>query len=1388
VAGGNDQGNAANQLFNPQGIWVDAVGNLYVTDSYNQRIQKWARGASSGTTVAGGNGIGNAANQFNFPLGVWVDAVGNVYVADNGNYRIQKWAPGASQGVTVAGGNGQGSAANQFYSVNDVAVDAAGNIYVADADNNRVQKWVPGATSGTTVASTASTVDQFFEPLGIFVDAAGNLYVADGSSSRILKFAPGASQGVIVAGGNKRGSAANQLSNPTSVWVDAMSNIYVADQLNHRIQKWTPGATSGTTVAGGNGPGDAANQLKGPEDVAVDAANNIYVSDPLNNRVQRFSPLVGPTISSLSASPNPVCVGGSVSFTATLGNATGAYNYTLTNGAGSAKQGTASTTAFSQSLTATGAGTQSFTLTVANGGNAATATASLTVTPQSQDYQPLVDLYNATSGPSWNRNDNWLTGCSPCGWYGVTCDGNGRVTGLDLSRNNLSGPLPASLGNLNNLQSLDLSQNALTGPIPASLGNLTRLQTLSLFINQLSGSIPASLGNLTRLDFLQLSNNQLTGSIPPSLGNLTRLLRVNLSVNQLSGSIPASLGNLTNLQELSLTLNQLSGTIPMSLSNLTGLETLALGANRLTGSIPESLSALVNLQVFDLSINALSGPIPTGLIATLASVAYLRRLALNDNQLSGCFPASLSALCGKSVNFQGNPGLPGGGSFVAFCARGLGSDAFRPLATGSPNPVCAGNPVSLSVSAGTSYAWSGPAGFSADTQMPSFTPASAASSGLYAVTVGNGSPTCSATASVSLTVNPLPVVLITGLGSAYCQDAPAVTLTGTPAGGRFIVNGAPATQIAPANLAPGSYTVAYSYTDSNGCSAITSQHVTINALPTVSIVPSALTGCAGTIITLSALGADRYVWNTGATTTSIPVTATGTSVYSVTGTTTSTGCSATAAQSITIYPLPVAPTLLTQTGQSSVTVDVNSGNVNLVVGGCNGTINWTGPAGTSGTSSPIVVSTERVGQFVYTATCTSAQGCTSPATSATVTVQGRLTVLHRDVDNYADNNAIQPLVVLQNQGSTALPLSALTLRYYLTVEGSSALSNLSVNYAQVGGQNVRLRYVPLTPPQSGAGGYVEVSFTQGAGNLAAGANSGPIQAYFAKSDYGSLYEPDDYSYNPVRDQLTATQRITAYYDGALIAGIEPGSGAQIRSVRALTESRNGASATQINTVLEVRNEGTVAINYSALRARYYFTSDGNERLQVEVDEGNVSARLVRLPQAVNGADTYLEISFNQGGQLASGASTGAIRYRISKPDGGRFNQANDYSYQEQPQDRAQNSRVVVLAGSEIVWGTPPTGAPARLAFAEAGNALSVKVLGNPIQNDQVSFEVTGAEGQALQLQLLTPQGRIVNQQLVPRAQVTQQHQLSVAGQAGGLLLLQVSTPTQSQTVKVLRTN
>ena len=117
VAGTGIRGSNAselNKLRSPSGVAVDASGNIYVADSDNNRVVKWAPGSTSGVTVAGGNGGGSAANQLNFPVGVALDSNGNIYVADNINHRIQKWAPGATEGVTVAGTGTSGSNANQL--------------------------------------------------------------------------------------------------------------------------------------------------------------------------------------------------------------------------------------------------------------------------------------------------------------------------------------------------------------------------------------------------------------------------------------------------------------------------------------------------------------------------------------------------------------------------------------------------------------------------------------------------------------------------------------------------------------------------------------------------------------------------------------------------------------------------------------------------------------------------------------------------------------------------------------------------------------------------------------------------------------------------------------------------------------------------------------------------------------------------------------------------------------------------------------------------------------------------------------------------------------------------------------------------------------------------
>ena len=229
------------------------------------------------------------------------------------------------------------------------------------------------------------------------------------------------------------------------------------------------------------------------------------------------------------------------------------------------------------------------------------------------DRDALVALYNATDGASWANNSGWLTDVPMSQWHGVETANTGRVTGLILEANQLSGEIPDGLGALTNLATLNLGSNRLRGEIPAGLGNVTNLTELHVSFNQLSGTIPAGLGNLTNLTELNLWSNRLSGKIPVELGSLTNLTGLYLHNNQLGGEIPAALGSLANLTNLLLGHNQLTGRIPVELGNLTNLVNLGLNDNQWSGDVPLELRNLSNLGSVYLSNNQLTGCVPSRL-------------------------------------------------------------------------------------------------------------------------------------------------------------------------------------------------------------------------------------------------------------------------------------------------------------------------------------------------------------------------------------------------------------------------------------------------------------------------------------------------------------------------------------------------------------------------------------------------------------------------------------------------------------------------------------------------------------------------------------------------------------------------------------------------------
>ena len=293
VAGGNGPGSAANQLYNPNGVFVDHDKNLWVADASNGRVQKFAPGSTTGVTVGG-----NLPNHPTFPVNVFVRANGEVYVADYFEGKVKRLSDDGTKWIDVAGQN------NELDLVRGVWVDKNGNVYCTQYGfyfngtvklDGMILKYPRNSSAWQIVAGgngTGHGLKQFSIPTSVMLDDTGNIYVADGtndhglSNSRVMKWTPGAAMGVIVAGGNGEGSDDNQCPSPFHAFVRSNGNVFVSTYYD-KIQKWIPGATKSIISAGGNGTGSLPGQFNAPAGVFIER-HYLYVVDIFNHRVQRF--------------------------------------------------------------------------------------------------------------------------------------------------------------------------------------------------------------------------------------------------------------------------------------------------------------------------------------------------------------------------------------------------------------------------------------------------------------------------------------------------------------------------------------------------------------------------------------------------------------------------------------------------------------------------------------------------------------------------------------------------------------------------------------------------------------------------------------------------------------------------------------------------------------------------------------------------------------------------------------------------------------------------------------------------------------------------------------------------------------------------------------------
>jgi sugar lactone lactonase YvrE len=324
-AGSNDGASGDARFLYPFAVAVDGAGNVFVADSGNHNIRRISNGSVS--TIAGtpgiagrADGVGTAA-LFNAPQGIAVDAAGNVYVADTNNSTVRKIAPGGAV-TTLAGvagstgsGDGNGGSARFNYPVG-LAVDAAGVVYVADFGNSVIRK-VTGNGDVTTFAGAAQqagNVDgaggaaRFDHPMAVSVDAGGNVYVADTSSQTIRMISP--SGGVSTRagrpgfGGRSDGSGSGaRFFYPAGLAATAGGTVYIADTGNHVLRVMSPGGDVGTLAGsiGQTGSTDASGSaalFAYPDGIAVDGGGNVVVADRNNHVIRRIT--AGGAVSTLA--------------------------------------------------------------------------------------------------------------------------------------------------------------------------------------------------------------------------------------------------------------------------------------------------------------------------------------------------------------------------------------------------------------------------------------------------------------------------------------------------------------------------------------------------------------------------------------------------------------------------------------------------------------------------------------------------------------------------------------------------------------------------------------------------------------------------------------------------------------------------------------------------------------------------------------------------------------------------------------------------------------------------------------------------------------------------------------------------------------------------------